>query len=223
MSKFIVFEGIDGSGSSTQADIIVRKLKEAGIPVLHTYEPSSGEIGRFIRNLFTRKEEMPNWKAMSLLFSADRMQHVQNVVEPSIENGDVVICERYYYSTIGYQVYTATNDFIQSEDFFMDYSTFLPAIEVITRKWIIELNKYAKKPDLTIVLSISPENALKRMSGRQLDQFEQKSDLQHYLAEYYDNLQKIFLHDNIYVVNSNRVLEIVTQDVWSILQDEGVL
>lgn len=96
---FIVFEGIDGCGKSTQAAMLAEKLRESGIPVLLTAEPSSGPVGRAIRSLGVR----PDLREEVRLFTEDRRHHVSNVIEPALEKGCTVICDRYVYSSVAYQ------------------------------------------------------------------------------------------------------------------------
>jgi dTMP kinase len=96
---FIVFEGIDGSGKTTQAEILSRKLTSLGIPNIWTREPSDGLIGQNLRKLETRlapEEE-------SRLFLEDRLDHVKKVIDPAIKNHEHVICDRYYHSSAAYQ------------------------------------------------------------------------------------------------------------------------
>jgi dTMP kinase len=96
---FIVFEGIDGSGKTTQAEFLARKLTSLGIPNILTREPSDGLIGQNLRKLETRlapEEE-------SRLFLEDRLDHVEKVIRPGIRNHEHVICDRYYHSSAAYQ------------------------------------------------------------------------------------------------------------------------
>jgi dTMP kinase len=96
---FIVFEGIDGSGKTTQAEILSHKLTSLGIPNILTREPSDGVVGQNLRRLETRltpEEE-------SRLFLEDRLDHVKKIINPAIKNHEHVICDRYYHSSAAYQ------------------------------------------------------------------------------------------------------------------------
>jgi len=217
---FIVLEGIDGSGTTSQAQYLVEKFKEKGLDVVTTFEPSSGEIGKFIRSLFTRKDlAMPKWDTMALLFSADRLHHIDTVIAPALEDDKIVICERYDYSTIGYQVYSALDFECFSKESYKELA------HNGYQKWIEELNKFAYRPDITFVLSISAKTARERMgkSRRDLDQFEKKVQLQEHLASYYANLSEFFPHDNIYTIDAEQSKEAVTNELCALLQKEGVL
>lgn len=108
--KFIVFEGADGAGTTTQAKLLLDALCALGIPALQTFEPSNTPIGRFLREILSGKHgplgEAPGrwgWRELSYLFMADRIWHVKTVVLPALKQGTNVICDRYYASTLVYQ------------------------------------------------------------------------------------------------------------------------
>lgn len=151
---FIVFEGIDGSGKSTQARILADTFESLGIPYVLTREPSDGIVGQKIRNLTTRlgpREE-------SRLFLEDRLDHVQRVVAPAIRDGKHVICDRYYYSSAAYQG-------AQGMD----------PIEIIE-----ENRSRVPVPDIVFLIEVPIETALNRItlsrSGR-FSIFEKRKDL----------------------------------------------
>lgn len=183
MSYFIVVDGIDGAGTTSQAKRLVENLNNAGKKAIFTFEPSDGEIGKFIRSLFTRDEPMPNWETMALLFSADRMHHIDTVIRPALEKNIIVVSDRYYYSTLGYQTYLAG----------LEDPTWNDNTKSMARKlahyWISELNKKAFKPDFTFIVDVDVKVAQARLGARNKpDQFESKKDLQTYLANYYKDL-----------------------------------
>ncbi len=95
----IVFEGIDGSGKSTQARLLARRLAELGIPTLLTAEPSDGPVGLIIKSLTAR----PSPEEEARLFTEDRRDHVERVILPALAEGRTVICDRYVYSSVAYQ------------------------------------------------------------------------------------------------------------------------
>lgn len=97
--RFIVFEGIDGSGKTTQARLLTQNLTHSGNQVVLTAEPSDGPQGLLLRSLKTRLE--PEEEAR--LFAEDRRHHVEHVINPAVEAGQVVICDRYVYSSVAYQ------------------------------------------------------------------------------------------------------------------------
>lgn len=98
---FIVFEGTDGSGTSTQAAELSQRLQQKGMKVLQTAEPSSSFLGKILRETLQKKHSL-SAKAFQLLFFAEREEHLQNEILPALARGEVVICERYCWSSIAY-------------------------------------------------------------------------------------------------------------------------
>ncbi len=103
MGKFIVVEGADGAGTTTQAKEITGWLTDKGHKVLQTFEPTGGAVGSVIRKMLTKEIEPLNWKAMYYLFAADRLHHINEHIIPALIEGITVVCDRYYPSTLVYQ------------------------------------------------------------------------------------------------------------------------
>lgn len=102
--KFIVFEGIDGSGKSTQITLLYKKLKQHGIPVLCTREPGGTGIGVKLREILLDPACRDlNYRTEAFLYAADRAQHVNEIILPALKRGVTVLCDRFIYSTIAYQ------------------------------------------------------------------------------------------------------------------------
>ncbi|MCL1978442.1 MAG: dTMP kinase [Candidatus Bathyarchaeota archaeon] len=139
---FICIEGLDGSGKSTQARLLTKKLCQAGYAAVFTAEPSQGKIGKFIRSRLFEQERMPT-TVEALLFAADRIEHVQNIVVPALEAGKIVISDRYVYSSLAYQGSVGLN-----------------------LGWIETINAYAQKPDLSIFIDVAPEIVLERLKRK---------------------------------------------------------
>jgi dTMP kinase len=139
---FIVIEGLDGSGKTTQARLLVQKLQSSHNAV-YTTEPSRGKIGSFIRECCLFEEKRLGSAAEALLFAADRIEHVQNEVVPALNKGLLVISDRYVYSSLAYQGSTGLN-----------------------LEWIEGLNKHALKPDLAIFIDVAPETVMQRLNRK---------------------------------------------------------
>ncbi len=99
---FICIEGLDGCGKTTQAKLLVEKLQKSHNAV-YTAEPSRGKIGTFIRNRILYGEKRPPTDVEALLFAADRIEHVENEIKPALAQGQLVISDRYVYSSLAYQ------------------------------------------------------------------------------------------------------------------------
>lgn len=145
--KFITFEGIDGSGKSTQLRLLASHLVERGKDVLTTREPGGTPLGRRLREAFLETEETVSPLAELLLFAADRAQHVEFLIKPAVAEGRVVISDRYADATAAYQ--GAGRGFKR---------------ETVAR--IIQLATGGLKPDLTLFFDIPVELAIARTGSR---------------------------------------------------------
>ncbi len=153
MSLFIVFEGGEGCGKSTQVRTLYRKLCHQGIPTAFTIEPGGTLLGTRIRRILKNRGSTPISPESELfLFSASRAQLLDEVICPALQEGKIVICDRFISSTIAYQGYGRR----------LPMST----IEMVNNLTISNL-----VPDLTILLDISPEEGLARRRDL-FDRFE---------------------------------------------------
>ncbi len=132
-------EGLDGSGKTTQAKLLVRALRKSHRAVF-TVEPSRGKIGKFIRNRVLYGVSRPPTAVEALLFAADRVDHIQKEVNPALERNCLVVSDRYVYSSLAYQGSAG-----------------------LSLDWIAALNEYALKPDLALFIDVDPETVLKRL------------------------------------------------------------
>lgn len=158
---FIVVEGIDGCGKTTQAKLLADWLQATGRDVLLTAEPTRGRIGRFLREVLSGKTAIDP-RTLALLFTADRYEHLNSEIEPALRNNRIVVSERYYHSTICYQ-----------------------AAQGIPWKWLIDLNKFARKPDYTFLVDVPPRESVKRKTLREI--FEEEE----FLEKVRDNYLKL--------------------------------
>jgi dTMP kinase len=99
---FLTFEGIDGSGKSTQAELLAAWLREQGRTVLSTREPGGTPVGEAVRRLLLDGDELSHW-AEAALFAAARAEHVERAIRPALGRGEDVVCDRYLDSSVAYQ------------------------------------------------------------------------------------------------------------------------
>jgi len=143
MGKFVCIEGVDGSGKTTQAKRLVRNLRSKGYDAVYTTEPSAGKIGTLIRSFVLSCKSRVPIALEALLFAADRVDHVQTDVEPSLKQGKIVVCDRYVCSSLAYQ-----------------------GAAGLDLDWMDCVNRFALKPDLTLFLDVLPEVGLKRLKRK---------------------------------------------------------
>ncbi len=169
--KLIVFEGTDGTGKSTQLGLASGYLQSRGHTVVTTREPTEGQYGQKIRSLYqnrgdcTPREELEH-------FLADRKEHVEQLLTPSIAAGKIVLCDRYYHSTIAYQ---------GAIGFDVDE--------------LISLNSFAPTPDLALLFHAPMDTSQQRITtgrGETLNDFEQLDNLQK-VATIFDSLTMPFI------------------------------
>lgn len=158
---FITFEGIDGSGKSTQINLLEKKLRDSGYDVLLSREPGGTDIGEKVRELILdpANDEMDQLTE-AYLYASSRAQLVKQVIIPALDDGKVVICDRFVDSSIAYQGYGRQMGEI-----------------------IEQLNRFAVDgclPDITFLLRIEPKGTKSRMAGRELDRIELASENFHY-------------------------------------------
>jgi dTMP kinase len=153
---FITIEGIEGSGKSTLTQGILDFLKDNGYEVVYSREPGGTPLGERVRDILLSNVNIVDPMTEAFLFLAARRENVRCNILPALQNGKVVICDRYTDSTIAYQ----------------GYGRGLP-IKLLRR-----LNKIATlgiKPDLTFVIDIDPEKGLERIKGKELDRIEKEN------------------------------------------------
>ena len=140
---FICVEGLDGCGKTTQTKLLVRKLRKMGWDAVYTAEPSRGKIGQFIKKYCLHGEKRTFPIVEALLFVADRFEHVEREVIPALNEGKVVVSDRYVYSSLAYQGATG-----------------------LDLKWIEMINEHAIRPDLAIFVDVEPEAVIKRLKPK---------------------------------------------------------
>ena len=171
--KFITFEGIDGSGKSTQLHRLAENLRARGVDLVITCEPGGTPLGRHLREAFLETKETVAPMAELLSFAADRAQHVEFLIKPAIAAGKVVISDRYADATYAYQ--GAGRGF--------------PADKVLQ---VIDLATGGLKPDLTLFFDIPVAVAITRMGSRDESQAK-KNRMDEETNEFYDRVRTAYL------------------------------
>jgi dTMP kinase len=171
--KFITFEGIDGSGKSTQLGMLAAYLRGKGVEVSITCEPGGTPLGRSLRAAFLETKETVAPMAELLAFAADRAQHVEYMIKPAIAAGEIVISDRYADATEAYQG--------AGRGFPMD-----------SVQKVIELATGGLKPDLTLFFDIPVEDAVSRMADRDESQAT-KNRMDEETSEFYDRVRSAYL------------------------------
>jgi dTMP kinase len=152
----IVFEGTDGTGKSTQLQLLGCYLRDKGYPLLTTREPTDGPYGRKIRSLYMDRNKYSREEELEL-FLADRRQHVHELLLPALRQGKVILCDRYFLSTAAYQ-----------------------GARGFDPEKILEMNRFAPDPDLALLFQVPLDTGLKRITsgrGEELNDFEQRESL----------------------------------------------
>ena len=175
---YIVFEGIDGAGKSTQIQILKEWLEANGLEVETLVEPTDSEVGKLIREILQRSDATTErvQKTLGLLFAADRML----IMDKLEDEKKVILSDRSFISSLAYQE---------------------PA------QWIAELNKYAKKPDLVLLLDLDVKTSVSRTSGE--DEFENEEFLTEVKANYLEII-KDFNHE---IIDANNGINKVSSDI----------
>jgi dTMP kinase len=194
---FIAFEGIDGSGKSTQVKLLTENLEKAGHRVYTTCEPTDSPIGTIIRNIFTHKLEGDH-RTIAGLFVADRLDHLlnsSNGMLKKLEEGYTVITDRYYFSSYAYQGVHVPID------------------------WVIHAHSLSAdllRPDLNIFLDMPPEICMNRLNkGRtSLEMYETIENLRNVKHKYYEAFEKLKDEEKIFITDGNRSPEIIAADIW---------
>lgn len=205
---FVVLEGIDGAGTTTQAARLVASLRARGVGALGTREPSDGPIGTQIRQILSGRLVVrsptggyapPGWATLALLFAADRVDHLESEIVPNLRDGILVVSDRYDHSSVAYQG-AATDD---------------PA----TVAWIRTLNRRARRPDLTLVLDVPAAVALERRRHRagpaelyEVDEFQAR------LAAFYARIEAHFPEDTVHHIDGARDADTVAADVLAAVE-----
>mgnify|MGYP001424697589 CR=1 FL=1 len=203
---FIVIEGVNGAGKTTVKSHIVSVLKNKNLPFIETFEPGDTALGKELRRLLLDDDRNIKSKLAELfLFAADRAEHVNCLIKPAIENKQIVVCDRYYYSTTAFQGHGRQND--------------LNLIDTINK--IAVCDTY---PDLVILLDIDAQSGLSRNKQNQIggnsfsvDALEKES------LDFHNKIRQGFLEiaensaEPFIVIDASRDKEVVLQEVQEVM------
>jgi len=203
--RFIVFEGIDGAGTTTQMERLVGWLRRRGELAEPTAEPTTGPIGTMIRQILGgRLVSKPSGgtpsgvdrATIALLFAADRIDHLQNEIEPHLAAGRHVICDRYVLSSMAYQ-----------------------GVDV-DLKFVRAINVKAPAPDLTLFIKVSPEVAMQRIATSRPDRdlFE-TLPFQRKVAEGYEAAANAYREGPIVTLDGEASIDRVTAEVQRVVEE----
>jgi len=188
--KFIVFEGLDGSGTTTQANLLFKYLKKQGKKVYLTGEPTRSLIGGLIEGQISG-----DWKSspecLQLLFTADRAHHLEKEIIPLLKKGITVICTRYILSTLAYG-----------------------NSEIKNGKWLMEINKKFILPNITFLLKVSPQTCIQRIKKERFHKelFEKETKLRGVFKNYIKFAKKL---ENIYLIDGEKPIKEVGEEIKS--------
>ena len=194
--RFITFEGIDGCGKSTQAKILIEKLNDNDIATCFVREPGGTSVSEEIRTVLlkNRDERMCN-RTEALLMTSSRAQLTKDVIIPALEKGQWVIADRYTDSTIAYQGGGRGLDI----------------------EWLLQLNDFATYgtiPDLTIIVDIDPEEAIRRTNDSAPDRIESAGiGFQEKIRKQYKELIKLF-PDRCMSIDGSSSPDVINRSVW---------
>lgn len=200
--KFIAFEGIDGSGKSTQIQLLAARLRERKSAPYITMEPTDSPIGCLIQQIMTGRVKTDN-RVIAALFAADRLDHILNDVnglKEKIDNGTNVLTDRYYFSSYAYQCVD------------------MPMEQVIAMN---EPSSDILRPDLNIFIDIDEDTAMERILKNrcQTELFEKKSRLKKTREGYMEAFERLKDREHILIIDGTLTIEEIAQQVWNAVEE----
>ena len=200
LKNFIVFEGLDGSGKTTQIQLLSKRIENTKHIIIR--QPGNSKIGKLTRT--AEQGEFPiHTEVIAMLFAADRLETMLNEVKPAIESNIYVISDRHYMSSLAYQGHDAEK-----------------------YKRVAEYNQVAMKdfrPEITIFIDVKPEECIKRiMSARDTTGiYEKLSDLIEIQKRYFENFKKL-MYDNTIIIDGNNDINMINNNIYNALCEKGV-
>ena len=199
--KFIVIEGLDGSGKTTQIEMLRDRLQGMGDACYLTAEPTELPTGKFLRSILQKKVEADP-RTVAALFAADRIEHLfhpQEGLLRKLEDGYHVIASRYYFSSLAYQS------------------------EFADPGWIASLNMLAKRTlpaDITIFLDLDPDISMERIAarGEEKELFETKEKLTHVRESFHLAFQHFGDNENIHIIDASGDPVEIADAIWEVVE-----
>ena len=199
--RFIVFEGIDGAGKTTQIELLEKKLKAAGRRVYRTAEPTESVTGGLWRDALAGISKRTACE-MAALFTLDRIFHNVNPVhgiEKMLAEGIDVICDRYYYSTLAYQGSEIKGD------------------------WAFEMNLNCpeiRRPDVCLFLDLTPEQSMARIAAGRVTQeiYENREKLEQVRRKFYSVFDRLDEQEHVVILDASRSIEEIADEIYSIVK-----
>ena len=195
---FITFEGADGCGKTTQLMLLAKYLKSKGLEVVVTREPGARGLGEKIREILLNYDGEVSSQAEAFLFLADRAQHIDVIVNPAVESGKIVLCDRHTDSTVAYQGYGR-------------------GLDIDRIKMLNNLATGDRRPDLTIVFDIDLETSMARV-GAEKDRMESAG------AEFFNRVRNGYLKiaelepERVKVLNATKSVEDIHKEVVALYE-----
>lgn len=186
---FVVIEGVDGSGKTTLAKEVVRRLESLGIKAKYTYEPYNQLFVEIMSKYWSELDPL----LQTLIMALDRYYHVRKEVIPYLNAGYVVVCDRYYYSSLAYQ-----------------------GAQGVDVEWIISVNKFVPKPNLAIYLDVDPEEGLRRKERSTTRIKELEADL-NIIKRARDIYLELVKQGELILIDAMRAFELVFNDVFNLI------
>ena len=199
---FIAFEGIDGSGKSTQVKLLTEKLIATGHKVYSTFEPTDSPIGSLIRNIFKGRMSVDH-KTIAALNVADRLDHLHNEINGLLkkkEEGYTIITDRYYFSSYAYHGVHIDID------------------------WVIAANAMSAeimKPDINLFIDVAPEISMKRLNSTRgtIELYETLENLQQVRNKFLEAFDKLKDIEKIVAIDGNQTVQAISEDVWKVIEN----
>jgi dTMP kinase len=188
---FVCVEGLDGCGKTTQTKLLVHALKKRGYEVVLTAEPSHGKIGKFIKTNFLHCSIRGSNIVETLLFAADRIEHLQNEVIPALNEGKIIVSDRYVYSSLAYQ-----------------------GADGLDLNWIKAVNKHALRPDLAVFIDVDPAVVVKRLKAKKsvMETLEMQRNVREVYMKFVDEKELVR-------IDGNRSIDAVADDLFNVVED----